>query len=68
MNRLIDILCEVSEETGHEPGTYILEGKGWSVEQFQGPDVIMDMNQWCIEGDGITGQGFNIGRRKVVIE
>ena len=45
---------KVLEESGHESGTYILEGKGGTVEEFEGIDMILNLHDRTVEGQGVV--------------
>ena len=48
------LLDKILQQTGHETGTYILEGEGRTMKQLQGVDIILYIHHWTVELQGVV--------------
>ena len=58
----------MAEEPGHEPGADILEGKGRSMEEFQGVDPFFHRHGRVVEGEGFRDDPVQVRAGNVLAE
>ena len=56
------------KEARHEASTDVFEGEGGAVEEFEGVDVVIDMHDGGVEGEGVVDDATEVVGRYVFAE